>query len=26
VDLYNLRPLLKQLGVEYVERLPEPEA
>lgn len=23
VDLYNLRPLLAQLGVEYVERLPD---
>jgi 4-hydroxy-4-methyl-2-oxoglutarate aldolase len=23
VDLYNLRPLLAQLGVEYVDRLPE---
>jgi len=23
VDLYNLRPLLADLGVEYVDRLPE---
>jgi 4-hydroxy-4-methyl-2-oxoglutarate aldolase len=26
VDLYNLRPLLAQLGVRYVDRLPEDEA
>jgi 4-hydroxy-4-methyl-2-oxoglutarate aldolase len=23
VDLYNLRPLLAELGVEYVDRLPD---
>jgi len=25
VDMYNLRPLLAELGVEYVDRVPDPQ-